>query len=257
MYNMAMNVPIVFEDDNILAVNKPSGMVVNKADTTRGVTTLQDWAEEYLKIPQGSLNHERDDFRNRGGIVHRLDKETSGILLLAKTETSFYALQGQFKERKTEKTYKALVHGVVSPQNGEITVPVGRLPWNRMRFGVVADGREAVTRYETDAVYMFKGGNKEKFALLTVYPKTGRTHQIRVHLKHINHPIFSDFLYAGRKTARDDRRVLDRVFLHAYSIAFTHPVSGEQMTLTAPLASELAEFLRGRLEIVVDAEQMR
>jgi 23S rRNA pseudouridine1911/1915/1917 synthase len=252
-----MQVTIVFEDGEMLAVNKPSGMVVNKADTTKGVVTLQDWAEEYLRIPQGSLNHERDDFINRGGIVHRLDKETSGILLLAKTEKSFYALQGQFKERTTEKTYKALVHGVVVPQNGEIAVPVGRLPWNRMRFGVVADGREAVTRYETDAIYMFKGQNKERLSLLTVYPKTGRTHQIRVHLKHINHPIFSDFLYAGRKTARDDRQVLDRVFLHAYSIAFTHPVSGESMTLTAPLAPELEEFLRNTLEIVVVDEQMR
>jgi 23S rRNA pseudouridine1911/1915/1917 synthase len=176
--------------------------------------------------------------------VHRIDKETSGILLVAKTPQAFDDLQKQFKERTIKKTYLALVHGKVVPETGEISVPVGRLPWNRKKFGVLAGGREAVTKYKVLSIlYLVFGKKEEPFSLLELYPETGRTHQIRVHLKYFNHPIFADFLYAGRKTSRDDRKVLSRVFLHAEKIIFTHPVSKKSITLESPLPEELQKII--------------
>ncbi|MDO8461125.1 MAG: pseudouridine synthase, partial [bacterium] len=118
-----------------------------------------------------------------------------------------------------------------------IRVPVGRLPWNRKRFGVVSGGREAVTKYHV------LDKKEEQLSILELYPETGRTHQIRVHLKHIGHPIFSDSLYAGRKTARDDRKVLSRMFLHASKISFFHPKTNKLISLENPLPLELKNFL--------------
>ena len=187
---------------------------------------------------------EGNDFYNRSGIVHRLDKETSGILLATKTPESFVELQRQFKERIVKKTYLALAHGRIVPESGEISVPVGRLPWNRKRFGVIAGGRESVTRYRTiNSLQLAVNNKKEEYTLVELYPETGRTHQIRVHLKHIGHPIISDQLYGGRKTARDDRKLLSRVFLHAHKISFNHPKTGEQVNFESPLPKELKDIL--------------
>src|SRR5947209_8201310 len=145
---------IVFEDDFFIAINKPSGMIVNKADTTKNESTVQDWVEELYprQIPSGLTEKTENgdynktyEFYNRSGIVHRLDKETSGILLIAKTAESFAELQNQFKERTVKKKYIALAHGRVVPEDGEIRAPIGRLEWNRKRFGVVSGGREAMT----------------------------------------------------------------------------------------------------------------
>jgi len=181
------------------------------------------------------------EFINRGGVVHRLDKETSGILLLAKNPEAFIELQRQFKEREVKKVYQALAHGKV-PQEGEINVPVGRLPWNRKQFGIVPGGRESKTEYKVLATYE-NPKDKEILSLVELYPQSGRTHQIRVHLKYIGHPIFADFLYAGRKTARKDRNILPRVFLHAAKISFSHPKTHETMTFESPLPIELRELL--------------
>ena len=198
--------------------------------------------------------------------MHRLDKETSGILLVAKTKDAFENLQKQFKERQVKKTYIALVHGKVESREGEINVPVGRLPWNRKRFGVLAEGREAVTKYKVLTLYSVilsasegsngilrhspqndmstNGMKNEKLTLLELYPETGRTHQIRVHLKYIGHPIFADPLYAGRKTARNDRKLLARIFLHAAKISFYHPKNEDQLSFESPLPKELNNFLQ-------------
>ena len=138
----------------------------------------------------------------------------------------------------------ALVHGQVEPQEGEISVPVGRLPWNRKRFGVLAGGKEAVTKYKVLAIkYLVNGKQREPLTLLELYPKTGRTHQIRVHLKYINHPIFGDEFYAGRKTSRDDRKILPRFFLHAKKIIFFHPATGKRVEFESPLPQELQTVL--------------
>ncbi len=242
--NTAMEPKVIFEDTVLMVIDKPAGMTVNKADTTKGEETVQDWVESRSKIKDQVLEIDREtDFYKRAGIVHRLDKETSGVLLVAKTQEAFENLQLQFKERKVEKKYIALVHGKVSLEEGEITVPVGRLPWNRKRFGVLSGGREASTKYK-----VISGYTLSSYTLLELYPKTGRTHQIRVHLKYFGHPIVSDPLYGGRKQARNDRKVLPRVFLHASRIGFYHPLTKEFIFYESLLPKELEEFLEKMLK---------
>jgi 23S rRNA pseudouridine1911/1915/1917 synthase len=239
------DIKVIYEDEDILIIDKPAGMTVNKSDTTKDESTVQDWVEAKLKTQYLKTKTEvESDFYKRAGIVHRLDKETSGILVIAKTEDCFVNLQAQFKERNVRKTYIALVHGLVSPNEGEISVPVGRLPWNRKRFGVLAGGKEASTKYKVLGIkYLELSKIREPLTLLELNPKTGRTHQIRVHLKYINHAIFADPLYGGRKTSRDDRKILERVFLHAQSITFTHPKSKKKIDFSSPLPQELASLL--------------
>lgn len=232
---MQSNIQIIFENDDLFVINKPSGLTVNRSDTTDG-NTVQDLIETSFEF-----NPDEDpEFLDRSGIVHRLDKETSGCLIIAKNSNSFRLLQAQFKERRVEKEYVALAHGKINPESGEINAPVGRLPWNRKRFGVLAGGREALTGYHVEKYYSHKD---EALSFVRLFPKTGRTHQIRVHLKHINHPIFSDELYAGRKTARDDRKQLARVFLHAERITFFDPKTEEKIECSARLPEELNKLL--------------
>lgn len=248
-----IDIPILFEDDELLIIDKPAGITVNRAETTRHEVTVQDWAEGHLSIKYkvesikgkkenedsgGYIENDPDDFYRRGGVVHRLDKETSGILILAKNPEAFLELQRQFRERIVKKVYTALAHGKIVPVEGEINVPVGRLPWNRKSFGIIPGGRESKTLYKVLHEYQVPK-TKEILSLVELYPQSGRTHQIRVHLKYIGHPIFADFLYAGRKTSRNDRKVLSRVFLHAAKISFTHPKTEETMTLESPLPEEL------------------
>src|SRR5581483_5991085 len=145
-----MEPTIIFQDNDLIVLNKPSGITVNKADTTRYEKTIQEWLEDNKEIKFLTEKVDKnEDFIKRSGIVHRLDKETSGILLVAKNLPSFKILQQQFKDRVVKKTYIALVHGRLLPKDGDITVPLGRLPWNRKRFGMLPGGREAVTIYKT------------------------------------------------------------------------------------------------------------
>ncbi len=234
---MENKINIIFENDDFIVIVKPAGLTVNRSDTARDEETLQDLVEKLGKVDLDSSNEE---FVNRGGIVHRLDKETSGVMIVAKNADAFLALQSQFKERRVEKEYLALAHGEISPKNGEINVPVGRLPWNRMRFGALAGGREAQTEYEVIREYIL---GKEVLSLVQLHPRTGRTHQIRVHLKFINHPIFADPLYGGRKTSRDDRKILPRVFLHAKKISFFDPKTQKKLEFEAEMTPELLKTL--------------
>lgn len=228
---------IVYEDNDILVINKQAGIVVNRSETTLHQVTLQDLIEKENKI---DTSNQDPEFIQRSGVVHRLDKETSGLILVAKNTPAFRNLQAQFKDRTIEKNYIALAHGEIKPATGEINVPVGRLPWNRKRFGIIAGGRPSTTSYE---VLEILSNGKESFSLVRLFPKTGRTHQIRVHLKYINHPILGDSLYGGRKTSRNDRKTLQRFFLHAEAISFTHPTTGERMTFKANLPDELTEVI--------------
>lgn len=245
-----MNIAILFEDDDLLVIDKPAGITVNRAETTKNEITVQDFAEEHIGITYQASGKKygdegwkpEDEFYQRGGVVHRLDKETSGVMILAKTPSAFENLQNQFKERTVKKVYQALAHGKV-PMEGEVNVPVGRLPWNRKQFGIIPGGRESKTLYKVLAYYQNKK-TKEVLSLVELYPQSGRTHQIRVHLKYIGYPIFSDFLYAGRKTARNDREILPRVFLHASQITFFHPKTRETMSFESPLPLELQELLK-------------
>ncbi len=240
-----MELPILFEDDELLVINKPPGIVVNRAESVKG-ETVQDWAEEKLQINKSDkyTNEEDKDFYDRAGIVHRIDKETSGILLIAKSPESFRELQRQFKGRIVKKTYLAIVHGNLVPPEGEIRAPVGRLPWNRERFGIVPEGKEAVTKYKRVKSLQLRVKNKnEEFSLVELYPESGRTHQIRVHLKYINHPIVADFLYAGRKTARDDRTWAPRVMLHAWKISFGHPKTQALVAIDSPIPDDMKRII--------------
>jgi 23S rRNA pseudouridine1911/1915/1917 synthase len=208
---------VIYEDDYILALNKPSGM---------DVETLQAWVKNNFNFAISN------SFELRNGLVHRLDKPTSGVILFAKSEEVFYALQKQFADRTTEKVYVALVHGKVTPEEGTIDAPIGRLPWKRINFGVIESGREALTNYKVIA-------SNGEYSLLELYPKTGRTHQLRVHLKHIGNPIVGDQKYAPRKIAKADLQKLGRLMLHAKSIKFTHPITKKEMVLEAPLPNDL------------------
>jgi 23S rRNA pseudouridine1911/1915/1917 synthase len=228
---------IIYEDESLMVLEKPAGWIVNDATTTSNQPTIQSWLRRNFQYPISN------DQLLRNGIVHRLDKETSGILLVAKTKETFERLQQEFKERRVEKTYTALVHGKVNPPiggEGEIKASVGRLPWRRDRFGVLPGGREAITRYRViNNLQCTINNSKQEFTLLELYPKTGRTHQIRIHLKYLGHPIAGDEFYAGRKTARDDRKWCPRLFLHAGKIKVEHPLTGKILEFESKLPSDL------------------
>lgn len=247
---------ILFQDNHMAVVLKPAGMIVNSADSAKGQVTLQEWTEKEFKIQNLEFKIEDDnkyivdgynkldEFYSRSGIVHRLDKETSGIILIAKNPQAFINLQRQFKNGTVKKTYTALVHGKLNKTEGEIDAPVGRLPWNRMRFGVLPEGRPAKTLYKVLAHKTAKDvKNPEEFSLVEVYPQTGRTHQIRVHFQHLGHPVVSDALYAGRKVGRADREKLPRHFLHASEITLLHPDTHAPLAFSAPLPEDLQTFL--------------
>lgn len=235
-----MDIPILFEDGDVVVIDKPAGVIINRAQSVKGAT-LQDWMDEkYDNLWKSIDKTVYPVFFQRSGIAHRLDKDTSGIVLAAKNPMSLEKLLEQFQLRTLDKIYFALSHGLLPSPTGSISASVGRLPWNRERFGVLAGGREAVTDYTLLHTYERKG---EKYTLVKLSPKTGRTHQIRIHLKYIGHPIVADSFYAGRKTCRDDLTFCPRLFLHAHSLTFFHPTSGERMTITSPLPKDLEEVL--------------
>ncbi len=219
---------LAYQDDYVLALNKPAGM---------DVEMLQSWVKENFTRNLGYSFAISNSRELRNGLVHRLDKPTSGVILFAKTAQAFSDLQKQFADRQIEKVYIALVHGKIDPPTGTINAPVGRLPWKRTKFGVYPEGRPAVTNYKVLRVIPTEA--EGSLSLLELYPKTGRTHQLRVHLKHIGHSIVSDPLYAGRKTLRADLKTWPRLWLHAKSIEFTHPVTKKKLKLEAPLPSDL------------------
>ena len=230
-----MNEPaLVHEDDHLVVINKPSGWIVNEAATTGDTPVLQSWLKENFDFQISASKG------YRSGIVHRLDKETSGVLVVAKTKDAFKALQEQFKRREVKKEYLALVHGKVVPKEGKIEVPVGRLPWNRERFGVMPGGKHSLTRY---AVERYLRNDREILSFVRLFPETGRTHQIRIHLKYLGHAVVSDEFYAGRKTAKTDRVWCPRLFLHAEKIQIKHPKGGVLSEFCAELAGELNRSL--------------
>lgn len=228
-----MEPKIVFQDESFFVVDKPSGWITNSASTTKDQPVVENWLAENFHFPIFNFQ------TLRHGIVHRLDKETSGLLVIAKTKEAFERLQSEFKAREVEKTYIALLHGKLEG-DGKIEATIGRLPWRRDRFGVFAGGRESLTLYK---VLNFYPGNNAGHTLVEFYPKTGRTHQIRVHAKHIGHAIVADEFYAGRKTARNDRKWCPRLFLHAASIKFIHPVTNKTVEFKSELPPELQEVL--------------
>ena len=179
-----MEISVNFEDDYLAVIEKPAGITVNRSENDLE-NTLEDWSQDKLGLK----------LLERAGIVHRLDKETSGLIIIAKDGESLHKLQQQFAEREVKKKYSALIHGLLKDTNGSLIVsaPIGRLPWNRRIFGVIPDGREAVT--EIAIVDYYERKDKD-YPYIEAKPQTGRTHQIRVHLKYLGHPIVADPLYS-------------------------------------------------------------
>jgi len=241
-----MDPKTIFEDENLLVIEKPAGLVVNRSATVKG-KTLQDWL-----VGKVATNTNNREFNNRTGLVHRLDKETSGLMVIAKGPEAFVNLQAQFKMRQVVKKYLALVHGKVSPRFGDIRAPIKRNPFNRFRFGIFVDGRQSLTNYKVLDYYQNpkeKNKSKKYFSLVEVEPKTGRTHQIRVHFSHLHYPVVADDLYAGKKTSRSDRGWCPRLFLHAQYLEFNHPTTGERLKFSSDLPGDLQLALGKREKI--------
>jgi 23S rRNA pseudouridine1911/1915/1917 synthase len=217
------NIPldIVYEDDDLIVVNKPRGMVVHPA-VGNYEGTLVNALLHHVKNLSGIGGVARP------GIVHRLDKDTSGLIVVAKNDLAHQALAKQFKDREIAKQYVALVKGVIKQDSGEIAAAIGRHPVKRKKMAA-GRGREALTFYRV--IERFKDAT-----LVELTPKTGRTHQLRVHLNHLGHPIVGDPVYGGDKGTGQ--------LLHAQKLAFTHPRTGEKLAFTAPLPDDLAEAIK-------------
>ncbi len=240
---------VVYDDEYLAVINKPAGMVVHPgAGISSG--TLANAIAYRFKIQNSEFKIENDpilnlesETRNRIGIVHRLDKDTSGLIVVAKTQEILEALSEQFRARTVFKSYVALVHGELEQNAGTIDQPIAREKHNRTKMSVRAHGRNAVSLWKVKRRF-------EKFTLLGVEIKTGRTHQIRVHCAYINHPVVGDETYnAGRDKTVANLEIrqaiadLNRFFLHAEKLSFTHPKTGERLNFTAPLPPELTDFL--------------
>src|SRR5690349_9778789 len=232
------NIPIeiVYEDDTLAVVNKPAGLVVHPAAGTPSGTLANALAYHFQQLPERGAGV-------RPGIVHRLDRDTSGLLVVAKTDAALENLSDQFRDRTVLKSYVALVHGRVAANSGKIDQPLARDPSNRTRMAVVRGGRNALTLYRVRRAF-------ERFTLLDVELKTGRTHQIRVHLAWLKHPVVGDETYGGGRdnTIQDPQlrariRNLKRQFLHAEKLGFTHPETHEFLKFESPLPHELSGLL--------------
>ena len=223
MRPQSIPISVVYEDEHLLAVDKPAGMPVHPGVGHPDSTLLN--ALMGLDSGIGAVGG-----ASRPGLVHRLDKDTSGLVLVAKTEQAHERLSAQFKERSVRKGYLALVAGHPDPAEAIIDAPIGRDPGDRKKMAIVDDGRESSTLYRTLRSY-------RDCSLIDVRPKTGRTHQIRVHFASIGHPIIGDDTY-GRADPR-----IDRHFLHAAYLEFEHPASGERVELHAPLPNDLQAAL--------------
>src|SRR5215813_1117910 len=233
------NIPIeiVYEDETLVVVNKPAGLVVHPAAGTPSGTLANALAYHFQQLPGTGA---------RPGIVHRLDRDTSGLLVVAKTEAALENLSDQFRDRSVYKSYVALVHGRVPANSGKIDQPLARDRSNRTRMAVVRGGRSALTLYRVRRAF-------DRFTLLDVELKTGRTHQIRVHLAWLRNPVVGDETYgAGRDKTVAEAIVrsriahLDRQFLHAEKLGFRHPQTKEPLSFAVEMPAEL----RAMLEVI-------
>ncbi len=275
-----MTIPVLFEDNDIVVFNKPAGIVVNESETMPG-KTMQSMqrdvlnfalpAEEWFPLVPAHFSLEygspEEIFAERAGMVHRLDKDTSGVIIFAKNPGSLVNLLAQFREREVQKEYTALVHGTLKQEKDTIKLPIGRSTADRQRFQVTLEGRPAETEISVVGRYVlpadviqelvlkhgFARGRTEAqmkkhyesygdFTLVRCAPKTGRTHQIRVHCSFLQHPLVSDYMYGGKRV-QTDLTWCPRQFLHAASLNVTHPRTGEQLTFEAPLTADLAAAL--------------
>ncbi len=219
-----LNLDIIYEDEDVAIVNKPKGMVVHPA------------AGNYESTLVNGLLHELDDLSEingviRPGIVHRIDKDTTGLLMVAKNDEASKALTEQLKNHSCKRTYHALVYGVINEAKGRINAPIGRSKDDRKKMAVVKDGKEAITNFTVLKRF-------EKYTYIECRLETGRTHQIRVHLDYIGHPLVGDQTYGRRKVIGEQGQ-----FLHAKTIGFTHPRTNEWVEFDSELPEYFTEFM--------------
>ncbi len=235
------NIPIdvLYEDDDLLVLNKQANLLVHPARGYKNGTLVNGLVYRYAD----QLSTGRNPFRP--GIVHRLDRNTTGALVVAKTDQAHWKLSRQFADRTTRKTYLAVVHGTPELASDRINAPIGMNPRHREQCMVRDDGKESVTCYEV--IECFRG-----YSLVELDLKTGRTHQIRVHMAHIKHPVVADDMYGGKPVylwqlkdlpAATEEPVMGRVALHAWKLSFTHPISGQRMDFEAPIPDDIRNFL--------------
>lgn len=273
---------ILYEDQDILVINKPAGVVVNDASSVEGETIQswfgshyienQDYADGWQELVPAdfddSYGSPEDTFKQRRGLVHRLDKNTSGALLLAKNPGALVNLLAQFKQRKTQKKYLSLAHGKFGVEKDTIVLPMARSKSDPTKFAIVEDGRIAETDYQVKQFYsdldyeqltkklgaeIVKDLKKKSrvyqgFSMVECWPKTGRTHQIRVHMSAISHPLVGDSKYVGKKRTKLDKVWCKRHFLHASQLEFTHPRLNSQMKIEASLSDDLQQVLNLLIE---------
>ena len=221
-------VEVVYEDNDIIVVNKPKGMVVHPANGNPDGTLVN----AVMAICKDSLSGIGGELRP--GIVHRLDKDTSGLLIVAKNDKAHINMSEQIKDRKVKKIYIALVRGVVPEDEATISMPIGRSTKDRKKMAVSKNGKEAVTHFKVLKRY-------PKYTLLEIKIDTGRTHQIRVHMAEIGHPVVGDMVYSNGKNEFG----VEGQMLHAKSLDFKHPVTGKEMHLEAELPKYFKDILEG------------
>lgn len=210
---------VIYEDDDCVVIDKPIGLLAHSKGAFSPETTVATWLRSRVKELAG----------NRAGIVHRLDRATSGVMICAKTPEALSWLQKQFSQRKAKKTYYAVIKGEMKPRDAVIDMPIERNPKEPSRFRVGPQGKSAKTVYHT-----VETGNG--YSLLELKPETGRTHQLRVHLAHFGHPIVGDEFYHGERA--------DRLYLHAYELEITIPAGHERKVFRSPLPKDMIRILK-------------
>jgi 23S rRNA pseudouridine1911/1915/1917 synthase len=252
---------VLYEDDSIIVVNKPAGLIVHPARSHKSGTLVNALAWRFKHVSGGELSKVGEEFA-RPGVVHRLDKHTSGAIVSAKNDTAHWRLGKQFEMRRTDKRYLALVHGSPEKDVETIDLPLGKHPSIKEKYAVRFDetGKPSLTIARVRERYIAPGG--EKYALVELELKTGRTHQIRVHLSYLGMPIVGDDMYGGKHTTErmlggeGDAMLLARQALHATTLGFRHPMTEKPMSFTAPVAADIARaisLLRSASATPVDA----
>lgn len=216
-----VDIPVLYEDDDCIVIDKPIGLLTHSKGAFNPEATVATWLERRMADKPIVSN-------TRYGIVHRLDRATSGVMIVAKTPEALLWLQKQFSSRLAKKTYVALIEGRMEPRTAIIDMPIERNPKKPQTFRVGPNGKPAITAYETTA-------SNDKFSQLKLSPRTGRTHQLRVHLNNQNHPIIGDQMYDGQPA--------ERLYLHAFSLEITLP-NHQRKTFTAPLPPEFAKPMK-------------
>ncbi len=225
--DVKLKLEVIYEDKDVVAINKPAGLLVHSHPRTNEAAVV-DWLIAHFP----EIKNVGED-SNRPGLVHRLDKDTSGVLIIAKTSSAFDHLREEFKRHRPKKEYLALVFGVPHAADGRINQPISRNPKNPSRRAIHSEGKPAITEWKIEKKY-------DKYALLRLFPYTGRTHQLRVHLHHISHPIVGDHLYVFKRQKSPPG--VTRQLLHAEKLTIRLP-SGKRKTIQAPLPEDFARVV--------------